>query len=736
MNVLGISCFYHDSAACLVVDGEIRHAAQEERFSRLKHDAAFPSQAARWCLRAAGLEPADVDLVAFYDRPLAKLDRILETHLAYAPRGFGRFRSALPTWMGSKLAVRRHLARELGIRASVVFPSHHESHAASAFYPSPFVESAILTVDGVGEWTTASIGRGDREHVELLYEQRFPHSLGLLYSAFTAYCGFRVNDGEYKLMGLAPYGRPRFVDAILSELVDLRDDGSLALHMEHFAFGHGPRMFAPSFTRILGGPARAPGSGIDERMMDVARSIQEVTEEAMVRMARHARALTGARHLAMAGGVALNCVANGRIQREAGFDEVWVQPAAGDAGSALGAALFAWHRLLGNARTPGVPDGQRASLLGPSYDEAAIEPMLLARGLRFRRLPEPELVAETARLLASGAIVGHFAGAGELGPRALGNRSLLADPRPGAMRDRLNADIKGRESFRPFAPAVLASRADELFELGGPSPYMLFVSPVAQRRRGPPEEGGSSGQRPMPDPLPATTHVDGTARVQTVDAVRFPRLHAILEAFDGRTGVPALVNTSFNVSDEPIVNTPEEAVDDFLRTGMDALVLETFLMVAQEQDAPRPAPYVPPRRPRGGFDWDPDISKLRTFGLLAAVVFGGFAVAAGNAATGMLAGPGLVALGFGALGTVSALCSWVRPTANRLLWRTLGAVTLPVRWVLSWLLVATLFFVVVTPLGLLLRALGRDGLALRRTGEVGWKKAEADGGPERYLRRY
>jgi len=593
MHILGISAFYHDSAACLVRDGEIVAAAQEERFTRKKHDESFPRHAVEYCLAEAGISAADLDSIAFYDKPLLKFERLLETYVAFAPAGLRSFLKAIPLWVGRKLWVPREIDRALGgkYRGRYVFTEHHESHAASAFFPSPFEEAAILTLDGVGEWSTASFGVGRGHRIELTHELRFPHSLGLLYSAFTYFCGFRVNSGEYKLMGLAPYGEPRFRAAILERIVDLRADGSFRLDMSYFRYCQGLRMTSPRMDRLFGGPPRRPESEITQREMDIAASIQAVTEEIMVRCARHVATATGMRQLVMAGGVALNCVGNGEILRQGIFDDVWVQPAAGDAGGALGAALFVWHDLLGNERVvDGRHDSQRASLLGPRFEVDDIRRRLDAAGARYRLLDENELVDEVSTHIARERIVGLFQGRMEFGPRALGCRSILGDPRSPRMQSAMNLKVKFRESFRPFAPSVLAERAREWFELpeGSESPYMLMVAPVCAARRTDP--GSTNGVHGIDrllavvrSQIPAVTHVDFSARVQTVDEERHGLYYRILRRFDALTGCPVLINTSFNVRGEPIVCTPEDAYRCFLATDIDVLVLERFLLVKDEQ---------------------------------------------------------------------------------------------------------------------------------------------------------
>ncbi len=588
MNVLGISAFFHDSAAALVRDGAIVAAAQEERFTRKKHDEAFPARAAAWCLETAGIGPGDLDAVVFYEKPLVKFERLLETALAFAPRGFPAFAKAMPQWLQKKLHIPREIDRGLGgdYTGPILFTTHHESHAASAFYPSPFDEAAILTLDGVGEWSTATWGTGRGNRIRLEDEMRFPHSPGLLYSAFTLFCGFRVNSGEYKLMGLAPYGDPRFAAAILREIVDMRPDGSFWLDQSFFDYCAGLRMTSRRFDRLLGGPPRRPEGPITQREMDVAASIQKVLEEIVLRMARHVHARTGLENLCLAGGVALNCVANGRLLREGPFERLWIQPAAGDAGGALGAALAHWFGHLDKPRTAASLDSQQGSLLGPEFTAAAIDAALGRAGAVAEPFADEAALADAvAAELAAGRIVGHFAGRAEFGPRALGNRSILADPRRPDMQRRLNVAIKFRESFRPFAPAVLADRAGDCFALDVESPYMLLVAPV---RGGEPAADaarptGFARLRDVRGPLPAVTHVDGSARVQTVDAVRSPRFHAILDAFATLTGCPVLANTSFNIRGEPIVHDPADAYRCFMYTDMDVLVVGDRLLRKKRQ---------------------------------------------------------------------------------------------------------------------------------------------------------
>jgi carbamoyltransferase len=592
VRVLGISAYYHDSAAALVCDGRIVAAAQEERFSRRRHDAAFPHSAVRYCLAEGRTSLEGVDRIVFYDKPFLKFERLLETYVAFAPRGFRSFRAAMPVWLKEKLFLKSLLVCELaahggrkGLKERLLFAEHHQSHAASAFFPSPFAEAVVLTMDGVGEWATTSIGLGRRHELEIDREIHFPHSLGLLYSAFTHYTGFRVNSGEYKVMGLAPYGKPRYARRILDHLIDLKEDGSFRLDLSFFDYCTGLEMTSSRFANLFGGPPRRPEAELTQREMDLAASIQAVTEEVVLRLTRAASADYGVRNLCMAGGVALNCVANGRVLRDGRFDRVWVQPASGDAGGAVGAALAAYHQELSYPREPDPGrDGMQGSLLGPSYSQPEIETRLSACGARFTvPASEDEFLATVAGALAGGAAVGWFDGRMEFGPRALGARSILGDARSPSMQRVLNLKIKKRESFRPFAPAVLAEDAADWFDLQGESPYMLFVADVREGRRRTlsEDERNLQGLALLDVPrssIPAVTHVDGSARVQTVDADTHPRFHALLRAFKSATGCPVLVNTSFNERGEPIVCTPEDAYGCFMRTGLDLLAIGRCLV--------------------------------------------------------------------------------------------------------------------------------------------------------------
>lgn len=571
-RILGISAFYHDSAACLLEEGRIVAALQEERFSRVKHDPSFPQRAVAACLEMGRCRVEDLDFVVFYEKPFLKLERILETHGRHCPRGLASYLKAVPVWIKEKLWMKDLIRRALDFKGEILFADHHESHAASAFFPSPFPSAALLTVDAVGEWTTTALGRGSGNDLQLEAEIRFPHSLGLLYSAFTYYLGFEVNSGEYKVMGLAPYGRPLYEASIKEHLVEIDEDGSFRLDPRYFDYEVGLRMISQRFEKLWGGPAHKPGQPLTQKHRDLAASIQKVTEEILLKTCIHLRRLTGEKFLCMAGGVALNSVANGRLLREAGFEDLWIQPAAGDAGGALGAALAVWHRFLGNPRSPhlGSRDGQQASLLGTAYTPGAIRSYLESQRARYIEYEETALLEITARALREGAVVGWFQGRMEFGPRALGSRSILADARRAGMRDRLNRQVKFREPFRPFAPVVLQDRAPDYFLLDRASPYMLLVAPVRAEKR---------------QEIPAVTHVDGSARVQTVCRQDNPRLYALLEQFRAETGCAVLLNTSFNVRGEPIVESPEQAYQCFMRTGMDMLVMETFLLHKKDQPA-------------------------------------------------------------------------------------------------------------------------------------------------------
>ena len=587
MFILGISAFYHDSAACLVRDGDIVAAAQEERFSRKKHDPNFPKLAIDYCLSEAKVGLDEIDYVVFYDKPFVKFERLLMTYIGTAPKGIRSFIDQMPFWLKEKLFTRNAIRRELDYKGAVLFTTHHQSHAAAAFFPSPFEEAAIVTLDGVGEWATTTYGVGRGNKIEITKQINFPHSLGLLYSAFTYFTGFKVNSGEYKLMGLAPYGEPKYADLIYKELIDLREDGSYKLNLDHFDYCAGLRMTNDKFAQLFGGPPRAPESKITQREMDLAASVQVVTEEVMLRIARTAHKESGSKNLVLAGGVALNCVANGRVLREGPFDNIWIQPAAGDAGNALGCALFAWHQLLDNPRTPD-RRRQKATYLGPEFRDEDIETYLKSINAPYEKFGDETLASRVAELLATENVVGWFQGRMEFGPRALGARSILGDARSREMQSVLNLKIKFRESFRPFAPAVLEERVSDYFELNTESPYMLLVADVTKEHLEPLD--GDAAQATGFDMLkvarsdvPAITHVDNSARIQTVREEDHPRYYNLIKQFEKRTGCPVIINTSYNVRGEPIVCTPQEAYTCFMRTNMDYLVLGSCVLDKRDQ---------------------------------------------------------------------------------------------------------------------------------------------------------
>ena len=589
MNILGISAFYHDSAACLVQDGKIVSAAQEERFTRKKHDSAFPINAINFCLKDNNLTVQDLDYVAYYDKPFLTFERILETYLSYAPIGIKSFVKALPLWIKKKIWMKEVIKKELKYEGKIIFPEHHESHAASAFFPSPFQEAAFITMDGVGEWTTTSYGVGKDNKLDILAEIQFPDSLGLLYSAFTYFTGFRVNSGEYKVMGLAPYGVPKYKDIILKELIDLKEDGSFSMNMDYFDYCAGLKMTNSKLDKLFDGPPRKPESNLTQREMDIARSVQEVTEEAVLRMGRHVRKVTEQKNLCLAGGVALNCVANGKLLREGIFNNIWIQPAAGDAGAALGAAVFTWYKYLGNERkADGNKDSQQGSYLGPKFNNEYITDYLKRNNIPYLELSDEELPGKIANIVSDEKVVGWFQGRMEFGPRALGGRSIIGDARSSKMQETMNLKIKFRESFRPFAPSVLREKVSEVFDTDGESPYMLLVAPVKKeiRREMTEEEQNLFGLDKLHvsrSTIPAITHVDYSARIQTVDGEYNKRYYEMIKKFDEKQGCPVIINTSFNVRGEPIVCTPEDAYLCFMRTNMDYLVLENILLDKKDQ---------------------------------------------------------------------------------------------------------------------------------------------------------
>lgn len=588
MKILGISAFYHDSAACLVQDGKIIAAAQEERFSRKKHDASFPKLSVNFCLKQAGIKASDIDYVAFYEKPFVKFERLLESYLAYAPFGFPSFIKAIPVWIKQKLWMKSLIQDELEHEIPVLFTEHHESHAASAFFASPYDEAAVITADGVGEWATASYGVGKGNKLEILSEIRFPHSLGLLYSAFTYYCGFKVNSGEYKLMGLAPYGEAKYTDLIFKELIDVKEDGSFHLNMKYFAYPAGLRMINSKFEKLFGEPARRPESKLTQKHMDLAKSIQVVTEEIMLKMAKHVHKVTGMKNLCLAGGVALNCVANGRLLREGPFENIWIQPAAGDAGGSLGAALHVWFDYLENKRETQGKDMMGGSYFGPSFSDDEIENMLKSKGAKYTKLSDEALTEKAADLIAQDKVIGWFQGRMEFGPRALGNRSIIGDARSPKMQETMNLKIKFRESFRPFAPSVLREKVSDHFEMNADSPYMLLVAPVRKELRKPmtaeqEKMFGIDKLNILRSNIPAVTHVDYSARVQTVTKENNPLYHGLISKFDAKYKSPVIINTSFNVRGEPVVCTPEQAFTCFMRTHMDYLAVGPFLLDKKDQ---------------------------------------------------------------------------------------------------------------------------------------------------------
>ena len=599
MRVLGVSAFYHDSAAALVVDGKIVAAAQEERFTRVKHDKRFPSNAVQFCLRHAACQPDDIDAVVFYDKPALKFDRLIKTHIAFAPRGLGTFLDAQTSWLGDKLFQRRNLkhllsedlSREVEWGNRLYFSEHHLSHAASAFFPSPFESAAVLTMDGVGEWTTTSLAVGSENNIEIIKEIHFPHSLGLLYAAFTAYTGFKVNSGEYKVMGLAPYGQPRYADLIRQHLLEVAPDGSFRLNMKYFDFCIGQTMTNSAFHQLFGGPPRAPESPLEQRHMDLAASIQSVTEEVVLAIARGVASETGERNLCLAGGVALNCVANGKLLRAGIFDEIWVQPAAGDAGGAIGAALGWYHLHAHQPRTVQKPDGMQGSYLGPDYSASEVAKRLHTAGAVFEQLDDDDIIEKTAVALTEGKAIGWFQGRMEFGPRALGARSIIADARSTHMQKTLNLKVKYRESFRPFAPSVLREDVSDWFELEADSPYMLLVADVATDRQLQPTGSeslyGIDLLNQVRSEIPAVTHVDYSARVQTVHRETNPRYHSLISRFAEKTACPVIVNTSFNVRGEPIVESPEDAFRCFMGTELDVLVVENCYLEKSSQTVER-----------------------------------------------------------------------------------------------------------------------------------------------------
>ena len=588
--ILGISAFYHDAAAALIKDGIIIAAAQEERFTRKKHDPSMPLNAVEYCLKEAGITINQVEVVAFYDKPFVKFERLLDTYLEFAPVGIKSFIKAMPSWIKQKLFMKDHIKTLLDFKGTIIFPEHHHSHASSAFYPSPFDEAAVLTIDGVGEWATVSIGKGFKNKIELFSEIRFPHSLGLLYSAFTYYCGFRVNSGEYKLMGLAPYGEPRYVDDILDNLIDIKEDGSFKLNLKYFNYCQGLTMTSKKFHKLFGEAPRKPESKIEQKQMDLARSVQVVTEMVIMKIVKHAYKKIGSKNLCLAGGVALNCVANGKVLREGPFENLWIQPAASDAGGALGAALVGWYEYMGNERkASNTHDMQSASLLGPDFTDEEIEFYLKEENIPYEKVAKPKISERVADLIADNNVIGWFQGRMEFGPRALGARSILGDPRSTEMQSTINLKIKFRESFRPFAPSAILEKTEEYFDLKDESPYMLIVAPISQQKRINAEEDAKGFQKlkTKRSIVPAITHVDYSARVQTVKKEDNKIYYEMIKKFDEKYNCPLVINTSFNVRGEPIVCTPEDAYRCFMRTNMDYLAMGSFIVDKRKQDPSR-----------------------------------------------------------------------------------------------------------------------------------------------------
>jgi carbamoyltransferase len=716
MYILGISAFYHDSAAVLIRDGHLVAAAQEERFTRIKHDYQFPNNAINYCLQEAKISPSDLDYVAFYDKPFLKFERIIESYLQYAPLGISSFIKAMPVWIKKKIWIKSLIQEELhGFAGEILFPEHHRSHAASAFFPSPFSEAAIVTTDGVGEWTTTSIGFGTGNSMKLLKELHFPHSLGMLYSAFTYYTGFKVNSGEYKVMGLAPYGEPKYVQTILDHLIDVREDGSFRLNVEYFNFPVGLTMTNRKFNRLFGGPPRKPESKITQKEMDLARSVQEVTEFILKRISYHAEEETGAKYLVLAGGVALNCVANGKLLRETNFEDIWVQPAASDAGGALGAALAVWYEYLENKREVNSnEDYQQGSYLGPAFGNSEIRDFLDHRNIPFHHLSDTDLIKKTAELLAEGKIIGWFQGRMEFGPRALGARSILADPRSPEMQKKLNLKIKFRESVRPFAPSILKDAVKDYFQFDRPSPYMLFVSEIAKdKRRAVSKEEqklfGIDKLNVIRSEIPAVTHVDYSARLQTVDGNTNERFHKLLKEFGNQTGHPILVNTSFNVRGEPIVCTPRDAYKCFMKTEMDYLVLENYLLDKREQPDFTSGTSYKSKQGAGRLQAKTSIidkSKFkdqrewRKFGIGLSIILGILGTIQ------WIKGISIFPIFYLSAGIVLT-SSLLFPVILKPLFITFNYIGFFLGWVMTRVILSALFFLVVTPIGLLSRLLGK-----------------------------
>ena len=749
MYILGISAFYHDSAAALIRDGVLISAAQEERFTRIKHDYQFPEGSINYCLNEEKISPSDLDYVAFYDKPFLKFERILESYLQYAPRGIQSFIKAMPVWIKKKIWIKSLIRESLpGFKGKILFPEHHRSHAASAFFPSPFPEAAIVTTDGVGEWTTTSIGFGSGNSIKLLKEIQFPHSLGMLYSAFTYYTGFKVNSGEYKVMGLAPYGEPKYVKTILDNLIDIKKDGSFKLNLDYFNFPVGLTMTNRNFHNLFGGPPRKPESKITQKEMDLARSVQEVTELALKRLSLHAKEVTGADHLVLAGGVALNCVANGKLLRETNYKDIWVQPAASDAGGALGGALAVWYEYLSNERkVEQGNDSQKGSYLGPEFSDFEIREFLESYHIPFHQLSDTELIKHTAELLAKGKVVGWFQGRMEFGPRALGSRSILGDPRSPEMQKKMNLKIKFRESFRPFAPSILLESVRKYFQFDRSSPYMLFVADVSEdKRRSMSQEEqqlfGIDKLNVVRSEIPAVTHVDYSARLQTVDRKTNERYHALLTEFASKTGYPVLVNTSFNVRGEPIVCTPEDAYKCFMRTEMDNLVLGKHLLVKAEQP-----------ETIAGIDWEEGFEKgrftpkksstmdksrfndkreWRKFGIGLSIIL----TILGTIQ--WITGKSMFPIIYLTAGIVLA-SALLFPLILKPLFILFSYIGFTLGWIMTRVILSALFFLVITPFGMISRLMGKRYLQtnLKTNETTYWKnRQEQTASKEHFEKQY
>jgi len=747
MYILGISAFYHDSAAAMLRDGIIVAAAQEERFSRLKHDYRFPNHAIDYCLKEAKISPSDLEYVVFYDKPFLKFERILESYLHYAPKGISSFIKAMPIWIKQKIWTKNLIQETLpGFVGEILFPEHHRSHAASAFFPSPFSEAAIITTDGVGEWTTTSIGFGKENEITLLKELRFPHSLGMLYSAFTYYTGFKVNSGEYKVMGLAPYGEPKYVQTILDNLIDIKEDGSFQLNLDYFNFPVGLTMTNRNFNRLFDGPPRKPESRLTRKEMDMARSVQEVTELILERLSRHAKKETGADYLVLAGGVALNCVANGKLLRNNDYKDIWIQPAPGDAGGALGAALAIWHEYLENPRkvTQG-QDSQQGSYLGPEFKNTEIQEFLDDNKIPYRQLEDSEVIKETAALLTQGKVIGWFQGRMEFGPRALGSRSILGDPRSPEMQRKINLKIKFRESFRPFAPSVLEEALPEYFKLDRPSPYMLLVAEVAENKRRPLSKKdrqlrGLDKLNVVRSEIPAVTHVDYSARIQTVNEKSNKRFYALLKEFEKQTGCPLLVNTSFNVRGEPIVCTPQEAYNCFMRTEMDYLVMNNYLLDKKEQPATESETAREKQKNKNRsieretaainkskFN---DRAEWKKFGIGLSIIL---------AVLGTLQWVrGITLFSVFYLIAVLTLMSVLSvPIVLKPLYISFSYIGFALGWIMTRIILSTLFFLILTPLSLISRLFGKKYLHLefKKNKATHWKERQEQNASKKHFEK-